>query len=232
MTDEPLSAGIADDEDGIGSILTSFVTLLPVDDAAASSLGRPFDVETLAATSARAAALDETQIDLGEGPAWDAFRGTRVVRMRLDDPDDRAAWPFFAASPAAVDLRGVIALPLCFGPLGIGAVSLYSSARLTLDADQTRLAENLTTLVGRSVVGRALAEADSGATARDPALSRREVHQATGMVISQTGSSPDDALLTIRAHAFSSGLSVREVAARIVARRLDFSPGDDSNDRK
>jgi len=221
-----------DAEDELSSLLTSFVTLLPVEDASASSLGEPFDVEILAATGMRAAARDEAQIDLGEGPAWDAYRSGFPVRMQLDSPEDRGRWPFLAASPVLATVRTVHALPLRFGPLAIGAVSLYGGEPTALASDQLQLAEGLTTLIGRSVVARALAEAESGTAVRDPALSRREVHQATGMVISQTGSTAADALLAIRAHAFSTGMSVREVAAEIIARRLDLSPGPDSTDRK
>ncbi|QHC60367.1 GAF and ANTAR domain-containing protein [Rathayibacter sp. VKM Ac-2760] len=210
------------------SLLSSFVTLLPVEDTAVSALGAPFEIETLAATSSRSARLDEAQIDLGEGPAWDAYRNRRPVAMLIDR--DRASWPFFCASPAAIGVHSVVAVPLAFGPLPIGAVSLYSGALLALDADQLALAESLAALLGRAVVARVVAEAESGAPVRDPALSRREVHQATGMVISQTGSSPEDALLAIRAHAFRTGTTVRAVAAEIVARRLDFSP--DSDDPK
>ncbi|MCU1414843.1 MAG: transcriptional regulator, partial [Microbacteriaceae bacterium] len=49
---------------------------------------------------------------------------------------------------------------------------------------------------------------------------------ATGMVIAQLDISADDALLLLRAHAFSSGRSVREVSADVVSRRLVFSPED------
>ncbi|KQQ03663.1 MULTISPECIES: GAF and ANTAR domain-containing protein [unclassified Rathayibacter] len=219
-----LTAAHGDGQDrDLGSLLTSFVTLLPVDDAAASALGHPFDVETLVASSSRAADLDGAQIDLGEGPGWNAYRNLRPVSMQVDH--DREIWPFFAATLTRVGVCSVLAVPLLVGTLSIGAVSLYSDSAEPLEAEQLRLATNLSTLLARSVVSRALDEADSGVVVRDPALSRREVHQATGMVIAQTGSTPDEALLTIRVYAFTAGLSVREVAARIVDRQLDFSPG-------
>ncbi|MWV58547.1 GAF and ANTAR domain-containing protein [Rathayibacter sp. VKM Ac-2754] len=209
-------------ERDLDSLLTSFVTLLPVEDAAASALGRPFDIETLVASSSRAAGLDGAQIDLGEGPSWNAYRTLRPVSMRVDH--DRELWPFFASTLTRVGVCSVLAVPLLVGTLSIGAVSLYSDSAVMLEAEQLRLAANLSTLLARSVVARALDEADSGVAVRDPSLSRREVHQATGMVIAQTGSTPEEALLTIRVHAYTAGLSVREVAARIVERRLDFSP--------
>jgi hypothetical protein len=69
--------------------------------------------------------------------------------------------------------------------------------------------------------------------------SRREVHQATGMVLAQLGVAAADALLIIRGHAFARGRTVREVSADIVARRIDIAgdwagpiapaaPGNDS----
>jgi GAF domain-containing protein len=218
-------------DDDLASLLSSFVTLLPIEDAAASTLRKPFDVETLVASSARAAELDEAQIDLGEGPAWDALRVGRPVQLRLDVAKDRAAWPFLTAVPAVAGLRFVVSVPLSFGPLGIGAVTLSSSGSVTFGSEQFRLAETLATVLGRAVITRALSEAAAGAIVRDPSLSRREVHQATGMVIAQMRSTPEDALLTIRAHAFSRGVSVRSVAADIVARRLDFT-SDHLEDRK
>jgi hypothetical protein len=213
------------------TLLASLVTLLPVDHAAASSLGAPFDLETLAATSTRAAALDELQIDVGDGPAWGAYRTGRTVQADLHD-GERTAWPFFSASPLTVGVCSISAFPLGFGPLRIGAVSLYGTTRQELDREQLQLAADLSVLLGRSVVAQALAEAADGTVLRDPALSRREVHQATGMIISQMKATPEDALLALRAYAFGHGVPVRDVAAEILARRLDFSPNTDPDSRK
>lgn len=219
---------VAGRDEQLPSLLSSFVNLLPVEDVAASALGSPFDVETLAASSDRAAGLDEAQIDLGEGPAWDAYRSLRPVAMHLDE--HRGSWPFFASSLSDAGACSVLAVPLLVGTLSIGAVSLYSSEPLVLGAKELRLAKSLSTLFARAVVSRALTEADGGDYVRDPALSRREVHQATGMVLSQTRSTPAEALLTIRGYAFAAGMSVRDVAAEIVGRRLDFSPDSADQD--
>jgi AmiR/NasT family two-component response regulator len=54
-------------------------------------------------------------------------------------------------------------------------------------------------------------------------LERPEVYQATGMVIAQLELSPDDALATLRAHAFVHDRPIDEVARDVVARTLRFA---------
>ena len=65
------------------------------------------------------------------------------------------------------------------------------------------------------------------APADDSPLSRREIHQATGMVLAQAGTSARDALLLMRAYAFAQGRTVRDVARDVVSRSLDFTPEGD-----
>jgi AmiR/NasT family two-component response regulator len=51
---------------------------------------------------------------------------------------------------------------------------------------------------------------------------RREVHQATGMILMQLETTATEAFSLLRAHAFSSGRTVEDVAKDVVARLLDF----------
>lgn len=53
-----------------------------------------------------------------------------------------------------------------------------------------------------------------------------EVHQATGMIIAQAGVSAAAAMFRLRAYAYAHDHRLRDVAARVVARRLHFHPGD------
>lgn len=58
---------------------------------------------------------------------------------------------------------------------------------------------------------------------------RRDIHQATGMVLAQLNISATDAFSRLRAYAFSTNRTVQEVARDVLARRLDFSQlSDDS----
>jgi hypothetical protein len=83
----------------------------------------------------------------------------------------------------------------------------------------------LASIAARQVLRRALAELVDGEDGiADGRFSRREVHQASGMVAAQLRIDVDDALVVLRAHAFAHGRSVRDVAGDVVERRLDFRP--------
>ena len=66
----------------------------------------------------------------------------------------------------------------------------------------------------------AVGDPDSNAWAELNALSRAEVSQATGMLVVQLEVEPAEALVRLRAHAYSTGRSATEVARDIVDRRL------------
>jgi hypothetical protein len=114
------------------------------------------------------------------------------------------------------------------GSLEIGAVDLYSTRSLTLSSTQIADVSALADVAAWQVLRRVLGDQAVDATMDSPAgrSSRREVHQATGMVLAQLGVSADDAALLLRAHAFATGRSVRDVATDVVERRLDFSAQD------
>jgi hypothetical protein len=65
----------------------------------------------------------------------------------------------------------------------------------------------------------------SGSSAYDgTALGRAEVHQATGMLMAQAGTTASVALAALRAAAFMDGRRIVEVAADVVARRRRLAP--------
>ena len=74
-----------------------------------------------------------------------------------------------------------------------------------------------------------LLDGDLHAAASDPyssawaelnALSRAEVSQATGMLVAQLEIEPAEALVRLRAHAYSTGRSATDVARDILDRKL------------
>jgi GAF domain-containing protein len=202
-----------------------FLAALPVTGAAVSTLAAPFSSETVCASDPVAARLDEVQFDLGEGPCWDALSSRQPV-LSENLHADTSRWPLFREALWSTPARALFAFPLMLGSLDIGAVDLYRRSPGALTDAQVTLAMALADICARQVLRYWLSEI--AGPGRDHAeslegFSRREVHQATGMVLAQLGVSAPDALLIIRGYAFARGRSVREVSADIVARRIDFA---------
>ncbi len=199
---------------------------MAISGAVISTLGQPLGSQTICATGAVAARIDEIQIELGEGPCWEALR-TRlpVLEPDLQRGDGGEDWPGAREALRRLDIGALYAFPLVVGDLGVGSVELYAEAPGELSPGDVADITALATIAARQVLRRALddvANVDDG-VAEGP-YSRREVHQASGMVAAQLTISADDALIVLRGHAFASGRSVREIAADVVARRLVFEP--------
>ncbi|WP_344059853.1 GAF and ANTAR domain-containing protein [Microbacterium pumilum] len=199
-----------------------FVEFLPVTGAAVSTLGETLGSETISATDALAARLDEVQFDLGEGPCWEAMRLAKPVAESAFQSAGPERWPAFAAAVRDEPVSSVFAFPLIVGPLRLGAVDLYSADPVALDASDNRRAATLAEVIGRQVLRGALGSPAVADSLDVNPRSRRTIHQATGIVLAQLGMSADDALLIIQGHAFATNQPMMDVAAEIVDGRLAF----------
>jgi hypothetical protein len=210
-----------------GELGKSFTELFPVAGTAISTLGDLLGSETVFASDAQAARLDELQFDLGIGPCWDALNTARPVLEPDLRENPRSTWPAFTEAAVADGVGSLFAFPMLVGSLRIGAVDMYSRDPVTLDRVQTRQAASLADLVGRHVLRRELIRSSlEYPDEPESPFSRRLVHQATGMVLAQLSISADDARLVIQGHAFATGRSMMEVSRDIVAGALDFSADD------
>lgn len=212
------SDALTDTGGRIDELAHAFVRFLPVSGASISTFGSLLGAETVSATDARAGRVDELQFDLGEGPCWDAL----ITRAPVLEPDFAASesWPAFAAAIREEKIGAIFAFPLTFGPLEIGALDLYSTTAMTLTAQQQQQSMALGTIVSRILLRHALS---NGAPGETTTFSRRLIHQATGMVLTQVGTSADDAYLIIQARAFADNRPMRDVAEDIIERRIRFA---------
>ncbi len=164
------------------------------------------------------------QFDLGEGPSYTAHRTGSPVEV--PDLELDATWPAFAAAAADAGLRAVFAFPLRSGSVGLGAFTLYQHVAGELTSGQyadalvfSRFALNLFLSLQ---AGRPPDELDSVFT--DSLSNAVEVHQASGVVSVQLAIPVAAALALLRAHAFTEGASLAEIAKQVVEHRLTLRP--------
>ena len=202
-------------------ICAVFMTMLPVHHVGVSTLGPPFDVETICTSDFAAAALEEIQLDSGVGPCWVA-RSSRAPVL-LHDVQEASAldWPMLRAVAGNHGVRSLYAFPMTVGEVEVGVVDLYADDLGALKQRDVALVSAMADAAALRIFERVLAGED--ASAGFGGSSRRVVHQATGMVCAQLRVNPDDALVVIRAHAFASGRSVVQIAESIVGREIDFT---------
>lgn len=161
----------------------------------------------------------ELEIDLGEGPSWLAVReGEPVLVVDTSQVDER--WPVLSASLAGLAPACLVAAPLTFAGITIGAVEIAFPKD---SASAARSIPSVRELAGPSALAlMALAIGDAGLERSQNPNSRRVVWQATGMILHAFGVSVSDAAILLRAHAFTLGRAVHDVASDIVGRRSTF----------
>lgn len=215
---------LAESDQQHASLCLPILQAMPMNFASVCTLGAPFGSETVCASASIAATFDELQFDLGEGPSWDAMNTRRPVLIDNVHSVESSPWPALQKASRSIDVGSVYSFPLSVGSLDIGAVSLFSHVATSFNAELLNDAQALVRIVARQVLRRSLIANPPAVNLEDnEGYSRRIVHQATGMVLAQLNLSAADALLVIHGHAFSRGLTVREVATNVVTRRLDFS---------
>jgi hypothetical protein len=218
------------------------VDALPVTGAAITAMISPDRQNTMWATDEVAARIDELQFRLSEGPCVEAF--TSAAPVLVPDIADglHEKWPVFAAAAVRETVaRGMYVLPLLGGPISIGVLDFYRDRPLSFEPEDLARALRASDAAFWAVLDarpRATLDAtgapgnpepDDGVDVdvegwlADMPLERAEVYQATGMIIAQLELSPDDALATLRAHAFVHDRPIDAVARDVVARTLRFA---------
>jgi len=201
----------------------AFLAVFPVTGAAVSTIGDVLGSETIAASDAQSARIEEVQFDLGEGPCWDAMRSASPVLAPVLRTSGAKRWPAFTQSVIQDGVNSVFAFPLAVGPVRFGAIDLYSTMPVDLSESQTQQAGALAEIVSRHVLRGALTSIGEDPQASVSAYSRRLIHQASGIVLAQIDVSADDARLVIQGQAFSAGTTMMDVAQEILDGRLRFT---------
>jgi hypothetical protein len=201
-----------------------FVSRLPVGGASISVIVAGRQQSTVSTSDSMAAKIDELQFALGEGPHWDALSSGKAVSAPNIQSATNSKWPVLGAALAGLALGALFAFPLRMGAVTVGVADLYKSGPGALNRDEMETAWALARAVASTAMQYAITLADDDAPIHSPLASelRREVHQATGMILVQLSIDATEAFARLKAHAFASGNTIQEVANDVVMRRLDF----------
>jgi len=200
-----------------------YVELVPVTGASITVFRHPGAQSTICASDELSAALDQLQFDLGEGPRWETAR-SGLASGSLDVAlEAHPKWPIFGAAAAKLGVGAVFSFPITMGTQLFGVADLYRQLPGALDEEATVRAKNVSRRVAAPAAEFARRSAVAEEVPGDAAALRREVHQATGMILMQLDTDAASALAALRAYAFRHGRSVDDIAREVVARRIDFS---------
>jgi hypothetical protein len=166
--------------------------------------------------------VEQVEYTVGEGPCVAAYRSAAPV-LDADLADNAVVrWPEFRRGALAAGVCAAFGFPLVVGRLSIGALNLYHDRSGALTDEQFADALVVAQFVSRTLLAWQ-ADAPQGTVAwqleRAP-NHRVEVHQATGRISVQAGISLADALVLLRAYAFSHDLAIGEVATDVAGGRL------------
>ncbi|HUG86359.1 MAG TPA: GAF and ANTAR domain-containing protein [Euzebya sp.] len=171
-------------------------------------------MSTLAASSPLVVALDQMQIDSGEGPCVDA--ANRATTIYVHDLIDDRRWPTFGPLAITAGIRTVLAyslttdrasalilyapLPAAFGPTDRAQASLFAIlARVALESAQERAVD-----------------ARTAGHLTEALRTRARIGQAQGILIERERITAEQAFDVLRRASQHMNIKLREVAATLV----------------
>ena len=205
------------------SLCAPFVELLPVTGVSISVFDEEGRQSTICASDPTAARIDELQFELGEGPHWAALSQARPVMVSDVRADSRDEWPVFGGAILELEVGALFAFPMVMGAVTVGVIDLYRTDAGSLDVADVATARALAAGTARRAVNQAIHSAgdDTFDDTTAPAT-RREVHQATGIILVQLDVTATEAFFRLRAFSFANGRTVHDVAHDVVSGDIDF----------
>jgi transcriptional regulator with GAF, ATPase, and Fis domain len=202
---------------------------IPAADAVGMSMldgdGEP---TTAVYTDTESPEIDEAQYREGKGPCLDAWRHNKVFRIaQVEGCADE--YPAFARACADHGVASTLSLPMAAGEVAVGAVNLYSKVADGFGDDDEALGIDLAA-AGGAVLANVSAywtAFELGEHLNEAMRSRAVIEQAKGILMAGTpGLTADDAFDVLRRASQRENVKLRDLAARIVADRLQVGDLD------
>lgn len=201
-----------------------FLQNLPISGASVTIINASRSQHSVCSSDSIASRIDELQFEFGEGPQWKAVASGGLVLIPDIEADLHTDWPIFWSAVRQIAVGALFAVPMRMGAVTVGAVTLYRRWPGDLSQEQRSSALAIASAIASAAVHRAMRSAiddDTDESPMSPAL-RREVHQATGMILAQLNTTATIAYSRLQAYAFAHGRHIQDVARDVVNRDLTF----------
>ena len=165
--------------------------------------------------------LELFELQADDGPCLECLRTSRPVSAADLTREDR--WPRFVPRALASGFGAVHALPLRLREQTVGALNLFTTAARELPVSDARAAQGLADIATISILQDRRARDQSTVTSQlQHALhSRVIIEQAKGVIAERAGVDMSAAFERLRSQARSSRRRLTDLAADIVARRVE-----------
>jgi GAF domain-containing protein len=173
---------------------------------------------TAAYTGSLALMLDEQQYDIGHGPCLAAGTGGSTVLIADMSAEDR--WPAYTPRCLEQGVHSVVSVGLPIQRSVTGAINIYAVKPHAFDADAVSLAQ---TFAGYAAVALANAHLYTATAAlakqmQEAMASRAVIEQAKGILIAESGCSPEQAFDLLIRQSQAANRKLRDIAHDIVQR--------------
>lgn len=171
----------------------------------------------VAASSEDSRMLELVQLQNAEGPCLDCYNtAAPVVVADLNDAADR--WPQFAPTARARGFRAVHALPMRLRDTVLGAMNLFSTTPGPLNGGRIELGQALADVATIGIVHeRAVRQYEVITEQLQTALnSRILIEQAKGVLAERLNVTVEEAFITLRDHARSTGRKLVDTAQLVI----------------
>jgi hypothetical protein len=213
--------------DAANRLVAACVVALPVTGVGFSLMTAAGPAGTVAVSDEVAAAMEDFQFTLGEGPGVDCSRrGGPVLQPDLAVTGS-GRWPAFTAAALEVGIQAVFALPLAVGAIRLGVLDLYrvmpgqlSETELTTALSFADAA--IEVLLHLQAQHHQLSSHATGPGTVPMMDDRAEVHQATGMLSVEATMPLADALVRLRAHAYATERPLLDLAFDVLTGVVKF----------
>lgn len=206
---------------GVDDVTVAAAGVLGVDGLAVSLVTEAGTAELLCCSDATTRRFEDLQLTLGEGPGPDAIATGAMVWVPDLAKVNHARWPALVMEAPDLDARAVFCFPMGIGAIRVGVLTAVRRTGGPLTTEQADDAMILASALTARCLGSGEPRPDSLAPEDSPHLLQHAVvHQATGMLSVQLSLPLPQALLRLRAHAYSSGRSITDISQDVVDRRL------------